>query len=234
MDFVVPTGNFGNILAAWYARAMGLPVGRLICASNRNRVLTDFFNAGIYDTGRRFHKTISPSMDIIISSNLERLLYEVSGRDPAQVSVFMRQLKEEGRYHVGNAMKTALRMVFEAESANDSETRECIRTVHEKYGYLLDPHTAVAWRVYDHVKGANKAVIVSTASPYKFAGDVLTALTGDEAPRSGGREDVEELFRRTGVQPPTPISDLWALPERHGRLCEVAGMRGALLAALGP
>lgn len=233
IDFVVPTGNFGNILAAWYARAMGVPIGRLICASNRNRVLTDFFNRGVYDIRRPFYKTISPSMDIIISSNLERLLFEVSGRDGDAVSSLMDDLKNTGVYVVAPEVRREMAEVFVAGSADDVETSDCIRDVYEGMGYLLDPHTAVGWKVWKEMENSRKTVIVSTASPYKFAGDVLNALEEESMPRDGGKADCDRLFELTGVEMPAPVRELWSLPVLHTQACEKEGMDKALLKALG-
>jgi threonine synthase len=233
IDFVVPTGNFGNILSAWYARAMGLPVGRLICASNRNRVLTDFFNRGVYDIRRPFYKTISPSMDIIISNNLERLLYEVSGRDGSEVRALMEDLLSSGMYIVSPSVRREISGIFLAGSADDVETADCIRDVYENMGYLLDPHTAVGWKVWKDLGTSNKTVIVSTASPYKFAGDVLNALEEESVPRLGGREDCDRLYELTGVEPPKAVQELWNLPVLHRDSCEKDGMAEALLKALG-
>jgi threonine synthase len=229
----VPTGNFGNILSAWYARAMGLPVGRLVCASNRNRVLTDFFNRGVYDIRRPFYKTISPSMDIIISSNLERLLYEVSGREGREVAALMEDLKNTGVYIIDPEIRMQMAEVFAAGSADDVETSDCVRDVFENMGYLLDPHTAVGWRVWKDLASSRKTVIVSTASPYKFAGDVLNALEEESLPRDGGKADCDRLFELTGREPPAPIQALWSLPEVHHAACEKDGMAQALLSALG-
>lgn len=232
IDFVVPTGNFGNILAAWYARAMGLPVGRLICASNKNRVLTDFFNRGVYDIRRPFYKTISPSMDIIISSNLERLLFEVSGRDSSVVSSLMGELKSRGIYTVSPAVRREMDEVFTAGSADDVETSNCIKEVYDSMGYLLDPHTAVGWKVWKELGTSNKTVIVSTASPYKFAGDVLNALEEEVIPRNGGKADCDKVYEMTGVEPPEPVQELWTLPLLHSTVCERDGMAAALRQAL--
>ncbi len=229
-DFVVPTGNFGNILAAWYARAMGVPIGRLVCASNRNRVLTDFFRDGVYDAGREFFKTISPSMDILVSSNLERMLFEAGGRDAAAVRRAMEALKAHGRYAVGGGTKAALDALFAADCADDRQTRARIADVFARHGYLLDPHTAVAWDVWERIGKPERTVIVSTASPYKFAGDVLEALTGQ--PHDSGREDCDALRRLTAVPPPKPVTELWELPQRHDRLCKPQDMGAALLGAL--
>lgn len=232
IDFVVPTGNFGNILAAWYAREMGVPIGRLVCASNRNRVLTDFFRTGSYDVNRPFHKTISPAMDIVVSSNLERLLYELSGRDGQAVSGFMSRLKSDGTYTVPAGIFNRTAEVFHAGTADDSETSACIREVFREKGILLDPHTAVGWKVLKELGAERKTVLVSTASPYKFAGDVLNAIEGTNVPREGGREDCDRLYALTGVEPPLPIRELWNLPVRHTLVCEKQDMAPALLQAL--
>lgn len=187
VNFVVPTGNFGDILAGFYARSMGLPVGKLICASNRNDVLTEFFASGIYSTHRLFYKTMSPSMDILVSSNLERLLYEVADRDGALVTTWMRQLRECGSYSVGDQRREWLSSLFYAGCADDSDTRTEIRAVYSEYGYLMDPHTAVASKVLRDYRlktgDETVTVIVSTASPYKFAPDVCAVLQGKEAVR---------------------------------------------------
>jgi threonine synthase len=232
IDFVVPTGNFGNILAAWYARAMGLPVGRLICASNSNNVLTDFFSRGVYDVNRPFFKTISPAMDIVVSSNLERLLFEVSGRDGAAVASLMEQLGASGSYTVSHDVMRRIEDVFAAGSADDAATSACIRDVYGSMGYLLDPHTAVGWNVWNSLGTGRKTVIVSTASPYKFASDVLNALEEEERPHGDAKADCDKLFELTGVTPPAPVSALWDLPKRHGAVCDKDGMAAALLLSL--
>ncbi len=220
VNFVVPTGNFGNILAGYYAMRMGLPVGRLICASNRNSVLTDFFNTGRYSTHRLFYKTISPSMDILVSSNLERLLFEFADRDGDLISVWMRQLKESGGYSVGEQRRDGLRKIFDAGFANDMETRAEIAEMYRTTGAVLDPHTAVASRVLreyrERTDDDTPAVVVATASPYKFSADVLTALEG---PGSSDGLDAfacaEALERLTGIPVPPQISALRTLPVRH-------------------
>ena len=230
VDFVVPTGNFGNILAGWYARAMGLPVGRLICASNKNRVLADFFTTGRYDMNRPFYQTISPSMDILLSSNLERLLFELSGRDSAWVASTMAELRVSGRYAVSPAFRAEAEKVFRSGAADDHETKAAIKEVYESAGYLMDPHTAVAWKVLQDVGVERSTVIVSTASPYKFAADVLDALTGESA---AGLSAVARLHALTGLDVPEALAELSNLPERHNRVCEVPAMGEALLQALG-
>lgn len=178
VDFVVPTGNFGDILAGFYARKMGLPVGRLVCASNRNNVLTDFLNTGIYDRKRDFYKTISPSMDILVSSNLERLLWYMTD-DTAIVKRWMTELAENGSYDVGAEVLDKIKDTFSAGCADDERTKAVIREVYEKEDYVLDPHTAVAWAVAEDYSKANKGrcvTVLSTASPYKFCQSVLEAV----------------------------------------------------------
>ncbi len=187
VDYVVPTGNFGDILAGYYAKCLGLPVGTLVCASNANNVLTDFISTGCYDKRRSFYKTTSPSMDILVSSNLERLLFLLS-RDEAYVASLMKRLSEEGSYTVSEQMKAALNESFACGCADDAACAKSIGEVFENYGYVCDPHTAVAWNVADEwikKKGDDAPVVVlSTASPYKFPAAVLTALgrasNGDE------------------------------------------------------
>ncbi|MEG1963287.1 MAG: threonine synthase [Clostridia bacterium] len=178
INFCVPSGNFGNILAGYYAKCMGLPIGKLICASNQNNILTDFFTTGNYNTKRKFYKTMSPSMDILVSSNLERLLFEMSGRDDKFVAQKMKELKESGAYAINfNDIKN---MDFIAGCANEEQTSQAIADFYDEYDYLLDPHTAVAMSVYnDYVAKSgdkSKTVIVSTASAFKFPCDVLNSI----------------------------------------------------------
>jgi len=233
VNFVVPTGNFGNILAAEYARRMGLPVNRLICASNRNRVLTDFFSTGEYVSDRPFYKTTSPSMDILISSNLERLLFEAANRQGETVAQWMNLLKKEGRFSVTEDQLKQMLTIFCAGSADDAQCAEEIRTRYTMDGCVMDPHTAVASRVLREYRAATgddtPAVIVSTASPYKFAADVLCALKG-EAPASPDAFDcAEELQRMTGLAIPPQVSELRSLPVSHTAVCEKDGMASAAL-----
>lgn len=182
VNFVVPTGNFGNLLAAYYAKLMGLPIGKLICASNNNNVLTEFLNTGVYNRQRTFHKTLSPSMDILISSNLERLLYHMTDGNSQQVADWMTQLTTNGQYQVGEKVLQEIRKNFWADWVDDKGTEEMITTVFNKYNYVADPHTAVAWQVADRYRQQTKdmtpQVIVSTASPFKFNESVLAALAG--------------------------------------------------------
>ena len=237
VNFVVPTGNFGNILAAYYARAMGLPVGRLICASNRNHVLTDFFGTGVYDTRRLFFKTTSPSMDILVSSNLERLLFEAADRDGSLIDTWMRQMKETGTYAIGEQRLDWLHDVFAAGYADDTQTADEIRRTWEQERYLMDTHTAVAHHVLrryrEETGDTTPAVVVSTASPYKFAADVLAALKGSEFTRGRDAFACSELLEElTGVAVPRQVKALRELPVRHNAVCEKEAMGDAALAAL--
>ena len=224
VNFVVPTGNFGDILAGWYAMNMGLPVKQLICASNRNNVLTDFFNTGLYSTHRLFYKTTSPSMDILVSSNLERLLYEIADRDGELVRVWMEQLRDKGSYSIGEQRRDQLGKTFIAGFANDRETAEEINALYTHTGCVVDTHTAVASRVLRdyrlHTHDLTPAVIVATASPYKFCADVLSALKGKEA--AEGKDPfvcAEELEKISGIPVPRQVSALRELPVLHTRRC---------------
>ena len=231
LNFSVPTGNFGNILAGYLSKLGGLPVGRLICASNANNVLTDFIETGVYDRARRFEKTISPSMDILVSSNLERMLYLVSGQDCAQVAGYMKQLAEEGRYEVSPRVKDVLPQELFAAYATDGETKEVIARVFRERGYLMDPHTAVAYKAMEDFTranpGAGKTVVLSTASPCKFPESVLCALgipaTGDSF------EQLDVLTRETGVRVPPRLDALRDAPERHTQVIDRQAMRAYVI-----
>lgn len=183
INIVVPTGNFGNILAGFYAKKMGLPVNKLICASNANNVLTDFLNTGVYNRNRPFHTTISPSMDILISSNLERLLYHLCGENDEQIREWFGSLATDGKYEVTDEVKAVLKDEFYAGCCDDVHTKACIKEIYDKYSYTCDTHTAVAVKVYEDYKAATgdetKTIIASTASPYKFSGSVLDAIGVD-------------------------------------------------------
>ena len=209
IDFCVPTGNFGNILAAYYAKRMGLPVGKLICASNSNDVLTEFIRTGVYDRNRPFHATMSPSMDILISSNLERLLYLLSGSDEA-VRGYMRQLSETGRYAVTPELHAKIQESFACGCCDEASTAETIGRVFKERSYLIDTHTAVAWNVaesYREKSGAkNPLVVVSTASPFKFCQSVLEAL--GETEFAAGTDIIAQLAKKTGKTAPTPLAGL--------------------------
>ncbi|MDO4866923.1 MAG: threonine synthase [Clostridia bacterium] len=188
VNFIVPTGNFGDILAGEFARRMGLPVAKLVCASNANNVLTDFINTGVYDRRREFYKTASPSMDILVSSNLERYLFLASGGDFDLVADLMDQLKREGVYIAPEGLMAAMRDHFSAGCADDAKALDAIRRVWKSHGYLMDTHTAVGWAVMEEFKAREDNgwanVLLSTASPYKFSRDVLSAIS-DAEPESG-------------------------------------------------
>jgi len=237
LNFVVPTGNFGDILAGYYAKRMGLPIGKLICASNRNNVLSDFFTDGIYYTHRTFFQTMSPSMDILISSNLERLLYECADRDGRIVKSWMDLLADCGSFSIGAQRLGELQKTFAAGFADDVMTAAEIRRVFEHTGYLMDPHTAVASYVLNEYRentgDHTPTVLVSTASPYKFAGDVLASLLGAEAVEGlDAFACAEQLRTHTGVPIPRQIEELKTLPVRHQAVCERDGMEQALFAEL--
>ena len=213
VDFTVPTGNFGDILAGYFAKKMGLPVGNLVCASNRNSVLTDFIRTGTYDRRRPFYKTTSPSMDILVSSNLERLLFFLSDGDDGEVARCMKDLAERGVYTVSPALLARLQAEFSAGCATDEEAAKTIRDTYNETGYLCDPHTAVAMKVARENESAAPMVVLSTASPYKFSVAVLSAL-GEDA--SGDEFQVmERLSRKTGVPIPKNLAGLKNEKERH-------------------
>lgn len=209
VNFCVPTGNFGNILAAYYAKRMGLPVEKLICASNANNVLTDFITSGTYDRNRPFYATESPSMDILISSNLERLLYLLSGSDKA-VRGYMAQLSKTGRYTVTDELRRQIGEIFAAGFCDDKATEQTIRAAYEQQHYLPDTHTAVAWNVLEQYRAstddAHKSVIVSTASPFKFCGSVLHALGCTK--QKTGTEIIGQLSAVSGRPAPAPLAGL--------------------------
>ena len=223
INFVVPTGNFGNILAAYYAYKMGVPVHKLICASNRNKVLTDFFETGVYDRNREFYLTSSPSMDILISSNLERLIYEISGDKTAS---FMKDLKEKGRYEISPEMKSKLN-IFVGGYAEDKDMEQAIADLYKKEEYIIDTHTAVAAAVYSAYRKETGdetcTVIASTASPYKFTRAVLNSID----PAFDKKDDFElfdELNRLSGVPIPQAINDIISAPVLHDTVCSKDGL----------
>ena len=232
VNIVVPTGNFGNILASYYASRMGVPVKTFICASNRNKVLTDFIRTGVYDTHRDFHVTYSPSMDILISSNLERLLYHLSG-DPDEISRLMEQLSADGRYEAGPKIREGMKC-FYGGFADDEETLRTIAEVYENDGYLMDTHTAVAYKVYQDYQaetGDNTpALIASTASAYKFASNVASALGLPAA--EDGFAAVRELEKKTGVPVPSGLRDLDRKTVRHDSVIDRDALKEAILASL--
>lgn len=230
INFVVPTGNFGNILAGYYAKQLGLPIKKLICASNANRVLTDFFETGTYDRNRDFYKTSSPSMDILISSNLERLLYDLSNEDPATVGDLMKQLKTQGSYQASKALMEKTQL-FYAGTADEAETAQSIKNIFDETHYLMDPHTAVANKVYDdylnETGDPTKTVIISTASPYKFGRSVYESIFG--ASNLDDYALLDLLAEKTNTQIPLPLKDLDKKENCHNIQCDKAQMPQAVL-----
>lgn len=226
INAVVPTGNFGNILAAFYAKNMGLPINKLICASNENKVLYDFFATGEYDRNREFVLTTSPSMDILISSNLERLIYRIAGNSAEKNTELMKSLKDTGKYEITESMKAEL-VDFYGNYATEAEDAATIKKLYEDTGYIIDTHTAVAAAVYDkYVKdtGDNtKTVIASTASPYKFTRSVMNAID-TKYDSMTDFELVDELCKLSNVDVPQAIEDIRTAPVLHNTVCEVSEM----------
>lgn len=206
INFVVPTGNFGDILAGYFAKCMGLPIGKLVCASNANNILTDFITTGVYDRRRDFYKTISPSMDILVSSNLERLLYLLSDGNADEVAGYMKDLFEKGVYKVSDTLLSRIQESFTAAFCDDETTLKTIKEVYDKDGYLCDTHTAVAMRAALDSNLSGKTVVLSTASPYKFPVAVLTAL--GEEPDSNEFRVMDKIHEITGVAIPKNLSGL--------------------------
>lgn len=233
INITVPTGNFGNLLAAYYAMEMGMPVHKLICASNKNNVLTDFLDSGHYVAHRAFFKTISPSMDILISSNLERLLFELSGKDSLAIRSYMENLAAVGEYQVPGAMQDKLASKFYGDFADDVKTRQTIKSVFTKRRYLMDPHTAVGqavWEAYAQKTGDTTVnLLASTASPFKFAQDVLEALTGRWQAKPF--EAVKQLASEAGLSVPAQIAALETSPIRFRDVVNKEEMDQAVLAA---
>lgn len=234
INIVVPTGNFGNILASYYAKQMGLPISKFICASNENNVLTDFFNTGVYDRRRELILTESPSIDILVSSNLERLLYEGSGRDGKEIDKLMKDLSEKGIYEVSDKMKDFLKD-FYGNFANKDEIYEAIKKKFNEENYLMDTHTAVAdvvYKKYLEETGDNKKVlIVSTASPYKFPRSICNAL-GVDVDGITDFDVLEKLNEKTGVEIPKNLNSLDKKEVIHNEVWDKADMRKALLSYL--
>jgi len=235
VHFVVPTGNFGDILAGYFAKLLGLPVGKLVCASNANNVLTDFIETGLYDKRRPFYKTTSPSMDILVSSNLERLLYLLSGCDNEYVADLMAQLKENGFYQVSDDLLERLHCSFACGCCDDAHAAEVIGRVWREEGYLMDPHTAVAWAVGEDFSAAcpddAPVVVLSTASPYKFPAAVLSAL--GEAVDEDEFAAIDHLHEVTGVAVPKNLSALRQLPVRHTDVIDKDDMLSYVLGKVG-
>ena len=235
INVVVPTGNFGNILAAYYAKNMGIPIAKLICASNENKVLYDFFQTGTYDRNREFVLTTSPSMDILISSNLERLIYKISGEDARKDTDLMTELKTKGSYAITGEMKANL-ADFAAGYATEEQAAKTIHDIYEDTGYVMDTHTAVAATVYkayrEDSKDDRKTVIASTASPYKFAGSVMSAID----PKYKGQDDfklIEELQKVSGTELPNAIKEIMNAEIRHNTECDVDQMEQTVKNILG-
>lgn len=231
INIVVPTGNFGNILAAYYAKLMGIPVNKLICASNSNNVLTDFINTGVYDRNRTFYTTVSPSMDILISSNLERLLYHFTDGNDKLINEWFSSLKDSGRYEVNESVKRRLSEEFYAGFCTDEETKAQISRTFEEERYLLDTHTAVAVKVYEDYKaktGDNtKTIIASTANPYKFGRAVFEAVGGNA---DGDEFDIiAKLENKTGTKIPVPLAATKNKSVRFTGCVEKQAMTGAVL-----
>lgn len=234
VNMVVPTGNFGNILAAYYAKKMGVPIGKLICASNENKVLYDFFRTGTYDKNREFVLTTSPSMDILISSNLERLIYHIAGDNADRNRELMESLNRTGVYTISEEMKAELKDFYGA-YASEQETAKEIHDLYEDTGYIIDTHTAVASSVYKKYKketgDQTKTVVVSTASPYKFTRSVMTAIDEGYA----NMEDfalVDELEKLSGVPVPNAIQEIRTAPVLHKTECDKEDMEKTVLSFL--
>ena len=236
MNVVVPTGNFGNILASYYAKQMGIPISKFVCASNKNKVLFDFFETGKYDRNREFYVTTSPSMDILISSNLERMIYRIAGNDAKQCAKFMAALTKDGEYVITDAMKAELSEFFGA-FGSEEETAVKIKEVYDKEGYVMDTHTAVAAVAYDKYKAATgddktPTVIASTASPYKFTRSVMDAID----PAYDAEDDfelVDELNKVSKTAIPKAIEEIRTAPVLHDTVCETAGMEDEVKKILG-
>ncbi|MBR0353459.1 MAG: threonine synthase [Oscillospiraceae bacterium] len=232
VHYVVPTGNFGDILAGWFAKLLGLPVGTLVCASNQNKVLTDFITTGVYDKRREFYKTNSPSMDILVSSNLERLLFLLS-EDEGYVAGLMKKLSEEGRYEISEELLRKLQNGFAAGTCDDESSIETIGKVFREYGYLMDPHTAVAWNVCDCFMdsfGDEPVVVLSTASPYKFPAACLRAL--GEEPEEDEFAVMRRLNELSGVPVPANLANLESAEVLHTDVIEKEDMLAYVLEIL--
>jgi threonine synthase len=234
VNFCVPTGNFGNILAGYYAKEAGLPAGKFICASNENNVLTDFINTGVYDKNREFKKTISPSMDILISSNLERLIYHLSGNDGEYVKELMGELKTNGAYRVREDIKAKTESLYFGSYANEKQIMDAMRSVYEKSGYMIDPHTAAgvhAYKEYIAKTGDNTpCVILSTANAYKFADSVLEAIFGI---KEESFKAIETLGRLTNIPVHPALAGIAEKRIIHRRVCKPDEIEGAVIDIIG-
>lgn len=235
INVVVPTGNFGNILAAYYAKNMGVPIHKLVCASNDNKVLFDFFRSGTYDRNREFILTSSPSMDILISSNLERLIYKIAGNDAGKNASFMKALSDKGVYEITDGMRKELKD-FTGGYAGEKECFAMIKKLYEEFGYVIDTHTAVAAAVYakykEDTKDATKTIIASTASPYKFTRSVMKAVD-EKYDAMGDFELVDELARISNTEVPKAIEEIRTAPVLHDTVCEKDEMKSVVKKFLG-
>ena len=231
VNFCVPTGNFGNILAAYYAKRMGLPVNKLICASNKNDVLAEFLNSGVYDRNRPFHTTMSPSMDILISSNLERLIFDLSGQNDETVRGYMNQLNGDGCYQVSEEIKAAIAEHFHGGCCGEDDCLATVAAYWKEHGYLIDTHTAVAANVMEQYRKATGddtvTVFVSTASPYKFGDSVLSAI--GEEPVENSLDRLDQMNAVTGVEIPRRLAALRGKERRFDLVCEKMGMEEVVL-----
>lgn len=235
INVTVPTGNFGNILAAYYAKNMGVPIAKLLCASNQNKVLYDFFTTGEYDRNREFYVTSSPSMDILISSNLERLIYQIAGRDAEKNAAMMQSLNQTGTYTITEEMKKELAN-FYGGYATEEETAQAIHDLYTKTGYVIDTHTAVGTAIYKKYAAETgdqtKTVIASTASPFKFSRSVMTAIKGDVSQYTEF-ELVDQLAEASGVKEPEAVTEIRTAPVRHTTVCEKDEMQTVVKKFLG-
>ena len=235
VNFVVPSGNFGNILAAYYAKKMGLPIANLVVASNKNNVLTEFFDEGVYDKNREFYKTMSPSMDILISSNLERLLYAIFDENSEKVSELMQELKDSGYYRIDEDVLFDRAPEFFAYSSDEEETKETICNFFDEYGYLLDPHTAVAvsafFKFINDIGDDKKTVIVSTANPYKFPQKVLECI--NETVEEDAQKAIKKLHMASAMDIPEGIKSLKDKEIRHTLVVDKDNIDEAVLSAVG-
>lgn len=220
INVVVPTGNFGNIMAAWYAMKMGIPINKLICASNRNKVLSDFLRSGKYDRNREFYKTNSPSMDILVSSNLERLLFELTGHNGAKIVEWMNELNQSGSYSVDTLTLRQLQSVFVGGFSDEIGIMKTIREVYDRCDHVVDTHTAVGFNVYGRYYSRSgdeaKTIFVSTASPFKFADSVMDAINGNGYSKGRSSEVIiRELAEESSLEIPAGLTGLSEKPVLH-------------------
>lgn len=232
INVVVPTGNFGNILAAYYGSKMGLPVNKFVCASNINKVLTDFLKTGVYDINRKFETTITPSMDILISSNLERFIESLTDQDDKFMADLMKQLKENGKYEVPAEIKSKLDS-FYGGFTSDADTSKTVKEVYDKYNYVIDTHTAVAYKVYeDYVAETGdkdtKTLIAATASPFKFTRSVVEAITGENKDNKTDFELIDELSKITGLSIPNGVFELDKKEVKHTTVVNPENMKDTI------